>query len=178
MSGFFAQKWRPWRLGPPDIRSIGPAQAQACAQIHAESFAHAWSVAEFETLLAGRDVTAEAATVNSPWAQSWERVWRQPPRLAGFVLSRRVLDEAEILTIAVALQFRRRGIGGALLAAHLATLTSQGIKTLFLEVEAGNAAALALYGGFGFYQVGARKGYYAKPGGSAAAALVLRRDFV
>ena len=136
--------------------------------IHARSFAHPWSATEFETLLAGRDVIAEAALVPARWFRR--------ASLAGFVLSRTVLDEAEILTIAVAPKFRRRGLGSALLAAHLATLAAKGAKTLFLEVEAGNRAALALYDAFGFCQIGESKAYYRKPEGKPAAALVLRRD--
>ncbi|TAL83623.1 MAG: GNAT family N-acetyltransferase [Beijerinckiaceae bacterium] len=159
--------------GPAGIRRIGPEFAQACAGIHARSFAHSWSAPEFETLLAGRDVVAEAATASG----GWKKFWRKSPALAGFVLSRTVAGEAEILTIAVAPSFRRQGIGGALLGAHIATLAAQGIKVLFLEVEAGNHAALALYRSFDFYQVGTRKGYYPKAGAIAAAALVLRRDF-
>lgn len=152
---------------PADIRSIGPQSAQACAVIHAEAFPHPWSGAEFETLLAGRDVVADAAMM-----KSWGK-----PVFAGFVLSRLVAGEAEILTIAVAAKFRRRGIGSALLSAHLPTLAARGTKTLFLEVEAGNSAALALYKSFGFRQVGERKAYYRKPGAANAAALVLRLDF-
>jgi [ribosomal protein S18]-alanine N-acetyltransferase len=159
---------------PPDIRRIGPQGAQACAAIHAQSFAHPWSAAEFETLLAGRDVIAEAAMATS----RLRTVWRRAPVLAGFVLSRRVLDEAEILTIAVAPKFRRSGIGGALLGVHLATLAAQGAKALFLEVEAGNRAALALYAQFNFHEIGTRKAYYRAVDGTKAAALMLRRDFV
>jgi ribosomal-protein-alanine N-acetyltransferase len=155
------------------IRRIGPEFAQACAEIHARSFAHSWSVSEFETLLAGRDVVAEAAITGG----SWRKFCRKTPSLAGFVLSRTVASEAEILTIAIAPSFRRRGVGGALLGTHIATLAAQGIEALFLEVEAGNQAALALYRSFDFYQVGTRKGYYPKAGAIAAAALVLRRDF-
>ena len=153
----------------PDIRHIGPQAASACAQIHAQSFAYSWTATDFETLLAARDVVGEAAM-----ATTW---WRKSAGLAGFALSRRVLDEAEILTIAVAPEFRRKGIGSALLGGHLATLAAQGIKTLFLEVEAGNQAALALYAHFAFQQIGERKAYYRKTDGPLAAALVLRRDF-
>jgi [ribosomal protein S18]-alanine N-acetyltransferase len=161
----------------PDVRRIGPQSAQesarACAAIHAQSFAHPWSANEFEALLAGRDVVAEAAMAKSLFG----RLSGRHQKLVGFVLSRRVLDEAEILTIAVAQRLRRRGIGTALLSAHLATLAGLGTKALFLEVEAGNDAALRLYAQFGFAQVGTRKGYYPKSEGEAAAALLLRRDF-
>jgi ribosomal-protein-alanine N-acetyltransferase len=119
-------------------------------------------------MLAVRDVIGDAV-MGCPW-------WAKRPRLAGFVLSRRVLDEAEILTIAVAVEFRRKGLGGALLGAHIARLAAMGVKELFLEVEAGNAAARALYASFGFHQVGERRGYYRKSAGPAATALVLRRN--
>lgn len=153
----------------PDVRRIGPQSAPACAGIHAQSFAYSWTATDFETLLAARDVVGEAALVAAWWGKS--------PGVAAFILSRLILDEAEILTIAVAPEFRRRGIGSALLAVHLATLAAQGVKALFLEVEAGNQAALALYAQFAFRQIGERKAYYRKAGGAAAAALVLRRDF-
>ncbi len=52
MLGWFAKP------GPPSIRRIGPEFGKDCAKIHAVSFAHAWGAAEFESLLAGRDVIA------------------------------------------------------------------------------------------------------------------------
>ena len=153
----------------PDIRRIGPQSAAACAQIHAQSFAYPWTVPDFETLLAGRDIIGEAALGVD---------WRgKNSRLAGFILSRLVLDEAEILTLAVAPDFRRKGIGSALLSVHLATLAAEGVKALFLEVDAGNDAARALYAQFDFHQIGARQAYYRKADAPPTAALVLRRDF-
>ncbi|HEY1735651.1 MAG TPA: GNAT family N-acetyltransferase, partial [Methylovirgula sp.] len=94
----------------PDVRRIGPQSAQACAKIHAQSFAHPWSADEFETLLAARDVVAEGSFVRSTLG----RLIGARRTLAGFVLSRRVLDEAEILTLAVAPRYRRRGVAATL----------------------------------------------------------------
>jgi ribosomal-protein-alanine N-acetyltransferase len=155
---------------PPSIRRIGPDFARACAKIHAQSFAYPWGVAEFESLLAGRDVVGQAAIAASFWR-------RNARALSGFVLSRRAADTAEMLTIAVAPPARGKGIGGALLASHLAALAAEGAKSLFLEVESDNQAALALYRRFDFREVGERKAYYRKVDGIRGSALVLRRDF-
>jgi ribosomal-protein-alanine N-acetyltransferase len=84
----------------------------------------------------------------------------------GIVLTRVVQGEGEILTLAVAPQARRRGIGRALLGGVVA----DGIPW-FLEVAASNGPALALYAAFGFCECGRRRDYYA-PGRDA---LVLRR---
>jgi ribosomal-protein-alanine N-acetyltransferase len=157
------------RPAPPSIRRLGPRYGRECAKIHAASFAHPWSADEFESLLAGRDVVAHAATLSGGFL-------RGGTGLAAFILSRRAADTAEILTIAVAPAARRKGVGAALLTAHLPTLAAEGAKSLFLEVEAENHAAIGLYDQFGFRQVGERKAYYRKADGKKAAALVLRRD--
>ncbi len=154
---------------PASIRRIGSDYGAACAKIHAQSFAHAWAPAEFESLLAGRDVIGEAAIAAS--------LLFNKRRVSGFILSRRGADMAEMLTIAVAPALRRRGVGAALLMRHLATLAAEGAKSLSLEVETDNRAALALYRRFGFREVGERKAYYRKADGMRGSALVLRRDF-
>ncbi|TCZ55290.1 GNAT family N-acetyltransferase [Roseicella aquatilis] len=96
-------------------------------------------------------------------------LWRPE---AGFVLARAAGGEAEILTLAVLPAARRQGLGAALMAAALAGAAARGAEAMFLEVAAGNAAALPLYRGLGFAEVGRRRRYY--PDG--ADALVLRRD--
>ncbi len=157
----------------PSIHRLGPQLGKACARIHAQSFPHPWSAEEFESLLAGRDVIAHWASLGTSLAFGF---WRPGGAPVGFVLSRRAADQAEILTIAVAPKTRKKGIGAALLATHLPTLAAAGVKSLFLEVEAGNKAAIRLYQNFGFRQVGERKAYYRTADGSRATALVLRRD--
>jgi ribosomal-protein-alanine N-acetyltransferase len=90
----------------------------------------------------------------------------------GFVLARIAADEAEILTLAVAPEARRRGLGGALLAAAMAGAAARGASAMVLEVAEGNAAARALYAAAGFAEAGRRRRYYA----GGVDALVLRRD--
>ena len=77
----------------------------------------------------------------------------------GFALTRRVLDEAELLLIAVAPAARRRGVGAALLRSVIAEACGRGVAKLHLEVRAGNAA-VGLYAAAGFAKVGERRGYY------------------
>ena len=128
------------------------------AQLHAQCFTvpRPWSVTEFETLLA-----APATVLTS--------------RPGGFALGRVMADEAELLTIAVAPEGRRRGLGRLLLGAFLADCAARGALAVFLEVDAGNAAALGLYQSAGFTQAGRRRAYYHAPDGTRTDALVLRR---
>jgi ribosomal-protein-alanine N-acetyltransferase len=83
------------------------------------------------------------------------------------LLLRIVLDEAEIITIGTLL--RRQGIATALLAQGIAACRAAGVKTLYLEVAAQNAAARALYAAQNFVQIGQRNAYY--PNGDAALTL-------
>jgi ribosomal-protein-alanine N-acetyltransferase len=93
---------------------------------------------------------------------------------AGFVLARVAADEAEILTLAVAPEARRRGHAGALLAGAMAAAAAHGAVTMFLEVSEHNLAARALYAMAGFAEAGRRRRYYA----DGADALVLRSSLV
>ena len=79
---------------------------------------------------------------------------------AGFILSRLVTDEAEILSVAVAAARRGKGLARRLLDLHLRRLAGLGVRRVFLEVEEGNTPALRLYRRAGFRQVGRREGYY------------------
>ena len=80
-------------------------------------------------------------------------------KVAGFTLSRRVLDEEELLLIAIAPDFRGRGLGHRLLAHFIATARELGVARLFLEMRANNTAAI-LYRTVGFEPVGRRRHYY------------------
>jgi ribosomal-protein-alanine N-acetyltransferase len=80
--------------------------------------------------------------------------------LAGFALGRVVLDEAELLTIAVDPAVQRQGIGRACLAAFEAGAAARGARRLFLEVAETNAPAIALYTSAGWQEAGRRKAYY------------------
>lgn len=95
---------------------------------------------------------------------------------AGFLLGRAVAGEAELLTVAVAPEARRRGTGRKLLARFLYQARVRGADRAFLEVSARNNFAIALYESAGFGRAGLRRNYYLAPDGARIDALVLVRD--
>ncbi|MGO4387690.1 GNAT family N-acetyltransferase [Microvirga sp. 2YAF29] len=145
----------------PRIEPVGMEAAARLAAIHGASFSRAWSTLEFERLLAERGVVADGLFLGNTTKSS------------GFVMSRIVLDEAEILTVALAPEARGKRHSPPLLTCHLEELSRRGVKTVHLEVEEGNHPALALYRRFGFKETGRRQGYYQKPDGTRVAALTM-----
>jgi [ribosomal protein S18]-alanine N-acetyltransferase len=150
----------PWPV-KSHVVTVARSEAEALAEIHAAAFGHAWSAEEFAALLGERTVFAVGV--------------RRVSRLVGFVLVRVVADEAEILTIAVRPNSRGRGFGRMLMDEALRRLHRAGASACFLEVDRGNAPALALYRSLGFAVAGERRNYYrtAAAGGDGTA-LVMR----
>ena len=149
---------------PPPATRIGllrMSHAARLSAIHAAGFARPWGTFEFEQLLADRSILADGLFLGRSEIPS------------GFIVSRVVADEAEILTVAMAPEARGQGHARPLLVQHLDELARLGVRVVHLEVEEGNAPALALYRRLGFRQVGRREGYYTKPDGSRVAALTM-----
>jgi ribosomal-protein-alanine N-acetyltransferase len=121
------------------------------------------------------DLAAVAALERRVFPDAWPRdafvphltdtflLAEQDGALAGFLVARRVADEAEILDVAVAPECRRRGIGRALLRRSLDALGEDGVEVAHLEVRASNREAIGLYRTMGFREVGRRAGYYVSP---------------
>ena len=91
--------------------------------------------------------------------------------VVGYVGSQTVLQEADMMNIAVADSHRRRGIARLLVEELIRQLDAY---QLTLEVRQSNIAAISLYGSMGFTQVGMRKNYYQKPKENA---LILRKEW-
>lgn len=80
--------------------------------------------------------------------------------VAGYLCLKQVLDEAEILDVAVSPSFRGRGIGRLLLQHALESARGRGAQLVWLEVRVGNREAIQLYERAGFREIARRKGYY------------------
>ncbi|MBO7127973.1 ribosomal protein S18-alanine N-acetyltransferase [bacterium] len=84
-------------------------------------------------------------------------------KLAGFLILSAVLDEAEILEVAVSESQRRNGIGSELMDEVFVWCAENGISHIFLEVRESNFPARAYYKKYGFVENGLRKNYYRDP---------------
>ena len=98
-------------------------------------------------------------------------------KLAGYIVARMGADELHINNVAVREPYRRLGIGRALLDRILAEGKRSEVPCAFLELRAGNAAALALYEDCGFRVTARRSKYYSEPVEDALVMIVqLKRE--
>jgi len=121
--------------------------------IENESFPHPWTRPMFEHDLSRGD-----------------RVWivaQVDDALCGYAGALWHADEAHVMNIAVAPEFRSKGVGTILLSTLLSEMVRRGVHRATLEVREHNSAALALYESAGFRAVGARPGYYSETGEDA-----------
>lgn len=99
----------------------------------------------------------------------------QAPVPAGFVLTRHVLDEEELLLIAVTPSARGRGVGAALIEQLFVAARQRGTAQIFLEMRRGNPA-IHLYNKFGFRPIGERRNYYRMANGDRIDAITFARS--
>ncbi len=74
-----------------------------------------------------------------------------------------ILDEGYVTNIAVFPEWRRKGVGAALLKATFSLALENGLKFVSLEVRESNSSAISLYKKFGFKTEGKRKNFYENP---------------
>lgn len=142
------------------VRRTGPADQEAVLGIERQSMPDPWS---------GPQVAAELEAANG---LGW--VAESDGSVCGYVFFRVCAPESELLRLAVAPSWRRKGIGRRLVEEALFSLKNlQGCDCCFLEVRAANEAAQRLYLRTGFVRTGRRKAYYSHPFEDA---VVLRRD--
>ena len=141
------------------IRQAEERDIEGIARIERESFSDAWTAGDFRAMKNGERTIFLVASSSDD-------------SVIGYIILHSILDESEVLNIAVDRAHRGRSVGSRLLDAGLETVTSSGSRATFLEVRASNAAAIGLYMSRGFEEVSRRTRYYKAP---VEDALVLRR---
>jgi ribosomal-protein-alanine N-acetyltransferase len=84
-------------------------------------------------------------------------------RIVGYIVARESAGELHINNVAVRDQYRRRGIGSALLERILEAAKGLRVKVAFLEVRSSNHPAQAMYKRHGFKAIARRADYYSDP---------------
>lgn len=143
------------------IEAAPPEASELLASLHARAFPKPWTAAEIAKLMENPAVFA-LVSGNGAEAQ-------------GFVMAWAAAGDAELLTVAVVPEARRKGFGAGLVAAAGVAALVRGAASMHLEVAEDNAAARALYAKLGYEEAGRRHAYYAGEGGSVDA-IVMRRS--
>ena len=95
-------------------------------------------------------------------------------RVAGYVGSQTVMEESDMMNVAVHPDYRKQGIATALIVGLVEELHKRGSHSLTLEVRASNETAISVYRKLDFQEVGRRKNYYRNPREDA---LILRKEW-
>ena len=117
---------------------------------------HPWSRQQFQESLASYQCT----------------VYEQANQVVGFCILQPVLDEANLLLMAIDPSQQGKGLGYKLLDESIQQLKNNPIQ-IFLEVRESNTAAVGLYEKIGFHQIDLRKNYYPNPDGSREHAVIM-----
>ncbi|MEP6729089.1 MAG: ribosomal protein S18-alanine N-acetyltransferase [bacterium] len=152
------------------VRQAEESDLPEVIRIERESFVDPWSADSFVSSLGlerMRFLVAEERRESGSAAEAGDSA------LLGYVIALILADEAEVADLAVSLDARRRGVGGALLDRVLEEVAERGVRSVYLEVRESNMAARSLYVSRAFRQVGRRRGYYRHPPEDA---LLLKRD--
>lgn len=131
------------------IMQMTSAHVPQVAQLEGICFQDPWSE---------RSIASELENPLSLWLVAMEE-----DRLLGYVGSQTVLDETDMMNVAVDPAARRQGVARALIQALTAQLKQRGSRKLSLEVRASNLGAIRLYESLGFVRLGCRPGYYRNP---------------
>ena len=142
------------------IIAMNASHVDAVAELEKQCFSQPWS---------RNSVASELENPLALWLIAVEG-----EQVLGYVGSLSVLDEADMMNLAVAEAARRQGIAGALVRELICRLKEKGIRCLTLEVRASNNPAQKLYASLGFVQTGRRPRYYVKP---TEDALILRKEW-
>lgn len=130
------------------IRNLEEQDLPYVLEIVSQSFSIPWSLSSFKNELLNPHSILKVAEFNE--------------EIVGYIVLRKILDEAELLSIAVKPELRRKGIATELIKNVLDELKDS-VETCFLEVRVSNKEAISFYEKIGFKKVGLRKKYYLLP---------------
>ena len=136
---------------------------------------HVAQVAELEKICFGsaawseKSVASELENPLSVWLVALE-----DEKVLGYVGSQTVIDETDMMNVAVHPDYRKQGIAGELIARLVESLKLRKSHSLTLEVRASNEPAKNLYKMLDFEEIGIRKNYYRNPKEDA---LILRKEW-
>ena len=139
---------------------MNEAHVDQIAELEKVCFSDPWSV---------KSIAYELTKPLSSWF-----VAEEEGRVIGYIGSQAVMDEADIMNVAVDPAYRRMGVAQGLIDTLIEELKRKDVVCLFLEVRASNESAINLYDKNGFLQVGRRKNYYHNPKEDA---LILRKEW-
>ncbi|MDO8377494.1 GNAT family N-acetyltransferase [Phenylobacterium sp.] len=144
-----------------NLRPAQQADLEALSAVHRRAFTPGWGPEEIADLASGPGAFGLIVESEAP---------------LGMILCRALAGEAEVLTLAVDPQARRRGVARALVTAAAGAARAAGAQAMFLEVAVDNDGAIALYETQGFVRAGRRPSYYDRGGGVYVDAVVMRLD--
>jgi len=130
-----------------ELRTIGTHDLDSVDEIERASYPTPWSRAMFAAELQKAGSLALGA-------------YRETGELVGFLIVSRYVDAWHVMNVAVAPEFRRRGIAGALLERLFEVTSGDPQRGYTLEVRVSNTDAIRLYERLGFEARGLRRGYY------------------
>ena len=111
------------------------------------------------------DAWSESAIRGSLTADHCFCAFSDSGELVGYVMASSIFEDGEILRIAVHPLFKKKGLASLLLKTLFQKCKTLGVQDWFLEVRAGNIAAISLYKKLGFIPLGRRRNYYSTPNG-------------
>lgn len=131
------------------FRKASHADITPILEIERNAFTTPWHEETFRSLQEREEVDLIAAILEE--------------KVVGYAVLWSTLDEGELANIAVAADYRGKGIGGELLRQVVEAAEKRGVRRVFLEVRASNTSAAKLYERYSFQQIGIRRGYYQNP---------------
>ncbi len=133
---------------------------EGIAQLEKQCFSDPWSA---------NSISSELKNPLSLWIVAVDG-----KNIAGYVGSQSVMGWADMMNLAVHPDYRRQGVGEALINTLIRRLKDNDVTCLTLEVRKSNTPAIDLYTKLDFVQVGCRPGYYHNPKEDA---LILRKEW-